>query len=838
MNKKESPKMCQNIRLAAIIAVFSLLWVGLAALLEPAEIQQLHQMLDTAGLDASSLCFEKDWDLSCKYKLDWQLRQLQNPWRAFEDLRELGDACQLEEPESVSDLLCKLGGIAFNLDGEHYKHIYPPAKTMYLEQLRLQVRKPADLFGWLELYLDPLVEDLDSAFAEFSPQERKDLTSFCLWHFVESEDAEFYENHCRQQGLPQFEELDQEAVRELGEKLDRRKLLRTGIRGLALSDAVMEHASGLNFSNKKPLIRKSRHGLMVIGTPGRDFYPLPGHEDEPICFLLDPAGDDSYRDGLVFSQDFSLLIDLAGNDHYELKRPASAFHSTFGVGFSYDLDGDDLYRTGDFSFSSFMGINLHQDKRGDDIYHSGLFSQGAAMFGVSALIDHSGNDSYQASVAAQGLGSTLGAGALIDLEGTDTYSLGGKYYHEPLMPLDFITLGQGMGLGMRPHLAGGLGLLYDGAGNDRYLGGVYAQGSGYWYATGALIDRSGNDVYNAVYYPQGSGIHLACGFLVDHEGDDAYYSRHGPGQGAGHDWALGIMFDGGGNDAYSIEGGNGLGLTNSVGIFVDRSGNDRYERQNPQAYGSANFVRSAGGIGLFLDAGGEDSYPDSLKANNETWQQGTYGIGRDIELNPVEKTAVEELAEAVPLPDENDSIEEIFAAAAEWEVGSAVQRVRKAREILLSRESEAIPYILENRLNTSSGLQYRALEALAQSSKAFRSELYKAIDLPDSLAAKNALSLIAGVGDSLLVEPVQRLLEQKKYEGTCISVLAGVNTARSVELLSAYIFHPSERFRYLAARSLKQITHPSARESLERMRKDRSFLVQSLLRSLPEDQAE
>ena len=133
-----------------------------------------------------------------------------------------------------------------------------------------------------------------------------------------------------------------------------------------------------------------------------------------------------------------------------------------------------------------MGISLHQDKRGDDIYHSGFFSQGAAMFGISALIDHSGNDSYQASVAAQGLGSTLGAGALIDLEGADTYSLGGKYYHEPLMPLDFITLGQGMGLGMRPHLAGGLGLLYDGAGNDRYLGG-FLPGFRYWYATGALM---------------------------------------------------------------------------------------------------------------------------------------------------------------------------------------------------------------------------------------------------------------------------------------------------------------------------------------------------------------
>ncbi|MCB5224809.1 MAG: HEAT repeat domain-containing protein [Candidatus Cloacimonadaceae bacterium] len=830
--------MFQNIRLVALTSLFILLWVGLAALLEPAEIEQLQQMLETADLEASSLCFEKDWDLSCKYKLDWQLRQLQNPWQAFEDLRELGDACQLEEPESVPELLCKLGGIAFNLDGEMFRQIYPTAKSMYLEQLRLQVRKPADIFGWLELYLDPLVEEVQSAFAEFSPQEKKELLSFWIWHFIESEDADFYENYCQQQGLPQYEELDPPTVRELPEKLDRRKLLRAGVRGLALSDAVVEHASSLEFKHKKPLVRKSRHGLMVIGTTGRDFYPLKGHENEPICFLLDPAGNDTYEDGLVFSQDFSLLIDMAGNDLYEFTQPASAFHSSFGIGFSYDLDGDDLYRTGDFSFSAFMGINLHQDKRGDDIYQSGLFSQGAAMFGISALIDHSGNDNYQASVSAQGLGSTLGAGVLIDLEGADNYSLGGKYYHEPLMPLDFITLGQGMGMGLRPHLAGGLGLLYDGAGNDHYLGGVYAQGSGYWYATGALIDRSGNDVYNAIYYPQGSGIHLACGFLVDHEGDDAYYSRHGPGQGAGHDWGLGILFDGGGNDAYSIEGGNGLGLTNSVGIFVDRSGNDRYERQNPQSYGSANFVRSAGGIGLFLDAGGEDSYPDSLKANNKTWQQGTYGIGRDIDLNPVEKTAIEELAEAEPLPDENDSIEEIFAAAAEWEVGSAVQRVRKAREILIAREDEAIVYILENKLNTSSALQFRALEALTKSSQAFRAELYKAIDLPDSLAAKNALSLIAGVGDSLLVEPVQRLLAQKKYETTCISVLAGVDSARSVELLSAYIFHPSERFRYLAARSLKQITHPSARETLEKMRKDRSFLVQSLLRHLPLENSE
>jgi hypothetical protein len=106
------------------------------------------------------------------------------------------------------------------------------------------------------------------------------------------------------------------------------------------------------------------------------------------------------------------------------------------------------------------------------------------------------------------------------------------------MPNDYRTMGQGMGFGMRPDYAGGLGLLYDKSGNDKYIGGVYAQGVGYWYATGILIDESGNDVYNAIYYPQGSGIHLASGILYDGAGDDTYYSRNGPGQGAGHDWAL------------------------------------------------------------------------------------------------------------------------------------------------------------------------------------------------------------------------------------------------------------------------------------------------------------
>ncbi len=829
-------------RLTIVFTALILLFAGLEAqpLLSAAETGQLVEMLQAAELDSLDLNFEKDWDLSTKYKLDWQLRQLQNPWQALTDLQDLRELCALVDtiPEAVPRLLTHLAGIAFNLDPELQAGHYAFFKSNFDRQFRQRIRKPEDLFNWLETNLADLQKDFDLAVADFSRQDAEQLTAFWLWQFIESEDVDKYEAFYRKQGLPDYGGLDKEQVRERlgGIKLD--QLLETGVRFVALADAVRDNASRLKFKNKRPLLRKTELGLMVIGTQGDDMYDPQALPNQPVCFLLEPGGDDVYGIDLKnsYGSNFYILADLKGDDLYRNANPAGMFCSAFGCGYSADLAGNDIYQADDFAFSAFMGLNLHQDFAGDDSYRSGLFSQGAAMFGVAALLDQAGNDTYSASATAQGLGGTHGVGALLDQSGADSYNIGGEYYHEPLMPLDFITLGQGMGLGLRPDLAGGLGLLYDRSGSDRYLGGVYAQGSGYWYATGALIDEAGNDVYNTVYYPQGSGIHLACGFLFDAEGDDAYYSRNGPGQGAGHDWALGMLIDGAGNDAYSIPGGNGLALTNSVALFVDKSGDDRYERKEVQNYGSANLVRSTGGIGLFLDAGGKDSYPDSLYANNKTWQSGTYGIGRDIELNVVAKSEIEELAETAAMPDSTASIADIFDAASEWEVGSAVQRVRRAREILLGRTEEAIPYVLENKMATDSGLEFRVLELLAKNSAAFVERLFPLIEGADSLAAKNAMSLISGVGDSLLVNYVERLMQARKYQTACLAVLAGVHTARSVELLQGYIFHPSERFRYIAARSLMQVKHPSARPTLLRMSSDRSFLVQALLRNLPPEQ--
>ncbi|MDZ4121155.1 MAG: HEAT repeat domain-containing protein, partial [Candidatus Cloacimonadaceae bacterium] len=499
---------------------------------------------------------------------------------------------------------------------------------------------------------------------------------------------------------------------------------------------------------------------------------------------------------------------------------------------SFDADGRDLYQTDDFAFCAFMGINIHVDASGDDVYRSGLFSQGAAMFGLGMLLDAKGSDSYSATSFAQGLGGTMAVGALIDHAGDDVYYIGGKYYHKPLMPNDYRSMGQGMGFGFRPDFAGGLGLLYDHSGNDKYIGGVYAQGVAYWYAGGILIDESGNDVYNAIYYPQGSGIHLAYGILFDGEGDDNYYTRNGPGQGAGHDWSLGILIDKSGNDAYSIPGGNGLGLSNSVGIFVDSSGDDRYERKDSSSLGFANMARGTGGIGLFLDAGGKDSYPDTLYTNNHTWQRGTYGIGRDKELNILEKTKIEALAEEVSADiDSLAVISEIFSIASEWEVGSSIQRVRKARSIMLARDEEATEYILQTKIATKSGLEYRALEELVKNSTFFKAGLFRTLSSEDSLAVKNSMALISATGDSLLLDFLADLLNAKKYVPAALGTLGNITTQRSIELLAGYMNHASERYRYITARSLSALKMPEAYELLRLYEDDPSFLVRTLIKN-------
>jgi len=826
------------IRRSLIIILISLMTgMGLASVspgLYPGEAELLVEMLTSAGFDSTSLAFEKDWDLSTKYKSHNQLSQLQDPWKAFPYIDSLRAVCSADVTlETRTAALLEIDSESSLIAPDQLREI----KSYYAGLWNKSVHKPAQVFAYWERVYRDLSVRLGAIGNDLSPADRDSLIAFHLLSNSEGEDNAAYKEYIKELGLPLPADPSPLGFSPLLDRIDIAGHYDAALVFIAAYEVMLEGIDKVRFAEKGISYHDSPYGTMIIGSYANDRYTKgkDPRRNQP-CLVIDPGGDDIYE--LEFrsstKQAFFLTLDLKGDDIYRNERIGGLFSVMGGLGIGMDLAGNDTYLGGDMSFSAFSGVNIHVDSAGDDIYKGGSFCQGSAFFGASLLIDEDGDDQYIAATTSQGFGCTRGFGGIIELGGSDRYLLGAKYTHAPLMPNDYRSMGQGMGFGYRSDFAGGTGMIYDRSGNDKYIGGVYAQGVGYWFATGILIDEKGNDVYNAVYYPQGSGIHLANGYLYDGEGDDAYYTRNGPGQGAGHDWALGILLDKSGDDAYSIPGGNGLGLNNSVGIFVDSKGNDRYERQNPSSYGFGSFSRSAGSLGLFLDTSGKDTYPDSLFANNKTWQRGSYGFGRDLDLYQETQTAVEALAESAALVDSLAPISEVFSAASEWEVGSAVKRVRAARELMIKRQAEAIDYILANKLDSDSGLEFRALEELIDNSVDFKTRLFPYITGEDSLKAKNAMSLIAGTGDSLLIDPLLQLLSAKKYITACLSCLGWVKSAEAVRVLSEYIDHPSERYRYITARSLSYLKMPEAFALLKEMQDDRSFLVQSLLCSIPE----
>jgi len=823
------------------IGILSNVWLHLSGgILSDTEQHALVDMLQVAQFDSSDVCFLKDWDTGTRFKLSCQVQALNNPWSFLQLMDELKAHLNARNPHEADSLQTSPLPALTSTFVPYLDMVNSAAASSDLSSHwrseATRVKHPKDCFRYTESLFRATEEQLEQSFAKFSAAQRDSLTLWLYLSWQESEDEPVYKPFYQKLFAKQPGELGMERVIALLGLIDMQHLAEAWNIWEQGCLALQQKVRQLSFTRSKPIYHASEWGPMLIGGIGNDRYsPDCRLLKSPPCLIIEPAGDDIYEVPLYadWQHPFYLVIDLKGDDLYRNQDIGKCQSVLAGCGWVCDYAGDDIYQGGDFALSARLGFQSTCDESGNDLYCSGLFSQAAAMFGMSILQDNAGNDSYTATEFAQGLAGTKGIAILSDYAGDDTYYTGGKYLHKPLAPFDYRSMAQGFGFGFRPDLAGGIGILYDAGGNDRYDGGVYAQGVAYWYAIGALIDETGNDYYDAVYYPQGSGIHLANGFLFDGEGEDHYYSKHGPGQGNGHDWSVGVFVDKAGNDQYSVEGGNGLGLTNSVGIFVDCQGDDKYENRTSSNYGYATPARETGGLGLFLDAGGKDTYPDSSKADGKTWQQGTYGIGRDAEINAPAQTKLEELAEQeTATVDSLASIDKLFSIASGWAVGSAQKQVNLALKILCQRDREAVPYVIRTQMASKDGLVYRALEELTEKSKLMRDTLYTVLRDSDSLKVKNAMSLISGTRDTLAVDSIAVFLQAGKYIPTAIACLGAFKAQKALDYIQPWLFHPTEKYRYLAARSLKAMNTPQSLALLRQMADDPSFLIKAMVRQL------
>lgn len=411
----------------------------------------------------------------------------------------------------------------------------------------------------------------------------------------------------------------------------------------------------------------------------------------PAFLDLDLGGDDHYigRHGtpLFLDHPIGFVLDLGGDDTYEGgPEPVTLGCGLFGLGAVFDLGGDDHYRCAEAGLGAgCFGTGILVDSAGNDVYvldtHDG---QGSAMAGVGLLIDLAGDDSYICGFSAQGFGETLGAGILADVLGNDAYLARDDGNPSALYNNQSVSMAQGVGQGRRADLgdghslAGGIGVLVDGAGNDSYHATAWSQGAGYWWAAGFLEDLGGDDSYRNGKYSLGAAAHFAIGCQVDLKGNDRYNVGNTEAvnqyQGHARDGSIGISIDGDGDDRYHLRSHcAGSGDLDAIGLFWDRRGDDVYDLRY-ELIGAANgwtdtptmgtatvytpfrsFRDDIDAIGLFLDTAGHDTYrwiePESSKtgdpsqtaaraerANDREWitrrSANSFGYGSDQEAFP------------------------------------------------------------------------------------------------------------------------------------------------------------------------------------------------------------
>ncbi len=362
--------------------------------------------------------------------------------------------------------------------------------------------------------------------------------------------------------------------------------------------------------------RKTDHGWIVIGGPEANRYVM-----DRICAVVDLGGNDRYNYAKDVPRPATLVVDYAGNDHHDGDAAAPA-GARMGASVIVDHGGNDRYRSGKLSCgAAVLGTGVLYDLAGDDTYDGTVWSCGAVAYGLGAIVDNAGNDRYTSHILSQGLGGPRGFGLIADARGRDLYRVNGPVGSAYGTAAVYCAFSQALGYGFRMYDTGGIGVIVDGNGHDRYEAGEFAQGGSYYWGMGILRDRSGNDLYYGNRYAQGFGCHQGIGLLVDDAGDDTYWSMTAAGQGASWDIALGMLLDKKGNDAYRADGiGQGGASMQAIAWLIDLEGTDRYTAPDRATHGNSggnsyHYKRSGCfSWSLLLDTGGTvDTYATGRK---------------------------------------------------------------------------------------------------------------------------------------------------------------------------------------------------------------------------------
>jgi len=352
-------------------------------------------------------------------------------------------------------------------------------------------------------------------------------------------------------------------------------------------------------------------GYVVVGGAGANRYDM-----DHLYAVIDLGGDDTYAWTADVPLAAQLIDDRGGDDRYAA-RIGGPGAGLLGVAVLRDAAGDDHYRSALAGCGAgVFGFGLLVDRAGRDRYACSAWSSGAGLYGAGVLLDTGSEaDVYHAALLSQGVGGPAGVGLLVDHGGDDYYRANGPVASAYGTGAVFLGLSQGVGYGLRPHDHGGLGVLHDVSGNDRYEAGEFSQGGGYFAGLGLLADGAGDDLYLGHRYAQGFAAHQAAGVLADAGGDDVYWSMTAAAQGAAWDQSQALLVDAAGDDHYRAGWlSQGAAAHQSRALLYDAAGDDVYHAgADAQGHAGANGYHYAPAepvysVAVVHDAGGADRY--------------------------------------------------------------------------------------------------------------------------------------------------------------------------------------------------------------------------------------
>ena len=401
-----------------------------------------------------------------------------------------------------------------------------------------------------------------------------------------------------------------------------------------LQDVVRGRISG---------VVKLDDGYIVFGGPGDNHYDM-----DRLYAVVDIGGNDTYLWGESSARVTQTIVDLNGDDRYHADTggPGAGW---LGVSVLIDHAGSDTYEsTLGGCGAGAMGFGFLIDKAGADIYRCAAWSTGTGVYGAGVLVDLGNEaDVYESEVFSQGVGGPRGTGILVDAAGGDLYRANGPVTSAYNVPASFMAFSQGVGVGIRPYDTGGIGMLLDYGGDDRYEGGEFSQGGGYYWGLGLLADSAGNDFYYGDRYAQGFAAHQAFGMLFDLSGDDVYWAMAAAGQGAAWDQSIAFLIEAGGNDTYRAQTlSQGAAAQQSRAVLREVSGNDVYWTSGRDTQGAAGDNSyhyrpddPVFSLGLLIDEQGDDRYSTGLENGETRFEdktnapkgRGMAGVARDLD---------------------------------------------------------------------------------------------------------------------------------------------------------------------------------------------------------------